>query len=105
MPTKQLDFVPDFEVIRYRFENGGGAVNVRPCGPVRVTLEYDGLEEADANLLDAHYASAKGKTNTFDYFDRRAGVTHPGCRYEDYQIVTHEKYWIRARRVVIVREA
>lgn len=104
VPTKQVDYHPDYEVIRYEMEDGGGAVNVRPCGPVRVVLGYEGLEESEAELLDDHYALAKGKTNTFDYFDRRAGVTYTGVRYEEFEIPQHEKYWIRRRTITLIRE-
>lgn len=105
LPVKQVDYPPDFEVIRYRMEDGGIKTNVRPCGPVLVELEYDGLSESEAAVLDDHWELAKGKTNTFPYFDRRAGITYTGVRYEGFEIIPHTKYWSLARKIVLVREA
>ena len=105
LPLKQVDYPPDFEVIRYQLEDGGLKTNVRPCGPVRVVLEYLGLSVAEAAVLDAHYALAKGKVNTFPYFDRRAGRTYTLVRYDKYEIIAHERYWSLGRRITLVREA
>ena len=105
LPLRQVDYPPDYEVIRYYLEDGGIRVNVRPCGPVRVVLEYDGLTEVQAAILDDHWELAKGKTNTFPYFDRRAGVTYTGVRYDKFEIITHQKYTILARKITLLREA
>lgn len=102
--NKQVNYATDFKVGKTLYEDGGCDVDIRPCGPQRIDLEYDGLTQTDAAILDAHFATAKGKTNTFSFFDQRNGLTYTGARYEKYEVDKHSKYWSLARRITLVFE-
>lgn len=102
--NKQIDYPVDYKPTLHRFDDGGADVNVVPCGPKRWDLEYDGLSTTDAATLDTHYQTAKGKTNTFSFFDARTGTTVSGVRYERYQVGKHLRYWSLTRRVTLVAE-
>ena len=101
--NRQVADMTDYEVITYKFDDGGADVNVVPCGPRKWMLDYDGLSEAEAALLDNHYDLAKGRANDFTFLDRE-GVSHIGVMYESYDRPKHTKYWAQARRIVLIAE-
>ena len=102
--AKQMLLPPEFSTTRYKFEDGGEDVNVRPCGPQRWVLVYEGLTEAEVAILDVHFNLAKNRVNDFSFYDKRVGVIYSGVRYASYQVSAHSKYTIQARRIELIRE-
>ena len=102
-PTNQGLEPPDFKTTRFYFEDGGEDVNVRPCGPQRWVFVFEGLTEAQAAVLDAHYNLAKGRTNSFSFYDRRTGFTYSGVEYAAFEVPAHQKQYIQTRNIQLVR--
>lgn len=71
-------------------------------------LEYDGLEDEDAKILDDFWDAHKLHV-TFTFIEPRdhpwtgiEGGTFTGVRFASYE-ADHLKVWIQSRRVVLVR--
>lgn len=90
-----------------RFEDGGIETNRSADVPMQeYHLEYNGLEDEDANILDEFW-DTHGLHVTFDFIEPRdhpwtgqEGNTVTGCRFISYER-DHDKVWIQSRRVVI----
>lgn len=101
--VKQMLLPPEFVTTIFKFEDGGEDVNVRPCGPQRWVLVYEGLTEAEAKILDDHFNLAKDGVNDFSFYYARAGASYSGVRYASYQVSPHVKYTILTRRIELIR--
>lgn len=68
----------------------------------RWQVEYDGLSQDEALVLDTHFRSTRGGIS-FNMTVPRTGEALTGVRYESYQRSAHQKVWSQARSVVLVR--
>lgn len=71
-------------------------------------LEYDGLEDEDANILDQFW-DAHRRVVPFTFIEPRdhpwtgvEGDTVTGCYFWSYE-KDHTKVWIQSRKIVIVK--
>lgn len=77
--------------------------NTIQTSPIRrFNIEYEGLSQADARILDAHFTSTRGGIG-FTVTLPRTGEVITNCRYESYKINPHTKVWSQSRSVVIVK--
>lgn len=91
------------------FEDGGRDFLERAAdAPQRWTLEYDGLEDEDANILDQFYETHR-RSRPFTFIEPRdhpstgaEGGTYTGCYFEEYER-DHSKVWIQSRKIVIAK--
>lgn len=102
--NRQVNVTPDYKVINYDFDSGARRSNVTPCGPMRFQLEYQGLTEAEAAIIDAHFDLAKGKTNDFSFYDERTGHVYTGVRYEAFGKGQHQRYFVQSRTITLFVE-
>jgi len=65
-------------------------------------VEWDGLSEANAQMLDAHYDSTGGGLS-FSIVYPHTGETITGCRYASYTRSPHTRYWSQSRSATIIR--
>lgn len=90
---KLLDHPPDYPSnTMHEFKDGGasyGAANTNAV--LRFEFEYDGLTSAQAAVLDAHVASAKGILTGFTFRHPRTDVLYSDVHYEN----------VNAERVVL----
>jgi hypothetical protein len=108
---KYLKHPKDWEAITVvsEFEDGGRDFLIRAAStPQRWTLEYDGLEDEDANILDQFWDD-HGLSIPFTFIEPRdhpwtgvEGFTFTGCYFEKYER-DHSKVWVQARTIVIVK--
>jgi hypothetical protein len=113
--VKYLKVRKDYKEITVfsKFEDGGvDTVEHADDAPQRWELEYNGLSDEDANILDQFY-DAHRLSQTFTFIEPRdhpwtfqEGSTFTGCQFESYEKdhadVNGVKY-IQQRKVVIVK--
>lgn len=100
-----------FQVSTTHFSDGGVETMLQAGGNGIKTwvLEYEGMTEVEAAVLDSHSYSAKlpegdgPSAYTFNFRDRDTGTLYSGVRYLRYERVPHTKKWSQARRVVLVK--
>lgn len=95
--------------VQSKFEDGG--VDVLETGadaPQRWTLEYDGLEDEDANILDQFWESHR-LSIPFTFIEPRdhpwtgiEGGTYTNVYFESYER-DHAKVWIQKRTITLVK--
>lgn len=87
------------------FEDGGIETNITsPCGRMEMDLTYDGLSQAEAQLLDDHFDEAKKDVNDFLFLDYHSGRLLAGCKYVSYRKPQHTKHWSGKRQITLVKE-
>lgn len=85
-----------------KLQNGGNGIK-------SWVLQYDGLNQTWAAILDAHALAAKladgdgPSGQTFNFRDPWTGTLYGGCRYLRYERPAHSRRWSQARQVVIVK--
>lgn len=75
---------------------------IQTAGVRRFVFEYAGLDVTQANQLDAHYESTRGRLG-FTLRHPRTGEILTGVRYEEYSRNPHQKLWSQTRSVKLVR--
>lgn len=77
--------------------------------PQRWTIEYDGLSEADVQILDDFWDVHRLST-TFTFIEPRdrpstgaEGLTVTGVNFEAYEDRDHDKVWIQRRIVRLIK--
>ena len=101
---KLLDLDPDWDQVTTEqiMDDGGADYNLEADNPILAwEIQYNGLQEAEVAILDAHRALAKGKTQSFTFVHPRTGVEYAGTRYAEYQ-PDHSKVWIQYRNVRLI---
>lgn len=72
-------------------------------------LDYQGMTEVEAAILDAHAYSAKlpegdgPSAFSFNFRDRDTATLYSGVRYLRYERVPHARKWVQSRRVTLVK--
>ena len=108
---KYFKHVPSYDEITIdsKYEDGGKDYNTSAdTPPQRWTLEYDGLTEAQAKVLDDHYASALGTVLGFSFTEPRnvpwttTGSTYTDVHYENYT-KNHTQVGIQSREIVLIK--
>lgn len=85
-----------------KLQNGGNGIK-------SWVLNYDGLNQTWAAILDAHALAAKlangdgPSANTFSFRDPWDATLYSGVRYLSYERPAHNKRWAQARQVVLVK--
>lgn len=90
-------------VTKYVMEDGSCEVNVQPCAVQKWQLDYDGLDETQAQTLIAHRDLAKGRVNDFSFFHARDGVNYSGAKYFEFERIKHQKWWSQPIRIVLIK--
>jgi len=92
------------------FEDGGKDILEHASNaPQYWELEYNGLEDEDANILDQFW-DAHRLSVSFTFIEPRdhpwtgtEGATYTGCYFAEPMSRNHDKVWIQSRKVVIVK--
>lgn len=92
------------------FEDGGrDFLEHASNAPQYWELEYNGLEDEDANILDEFYASHRLSVS-FIFIEPRdhpwtgnEGDTFTGCYFAQPMEKNHDKVWIQSRKIVIAK--
>lgn len=90
-------------VVRNEFDDGGASFfTLNTAAPESWELIWEGLTNAEADIIEAHYRNA-WTVYTFSWVDK-AGATQTGLRYLEYER-THEanRSWIQRVRVVLIK--
>lgn len=97
----QVDFTP--------YDDGGRdtALQNGGVGIKRWVLNYNGLTEAKAAILDAHMLTARLNAEGFsaygfNYRDRD-GTLYANVHYEKYDRPAHQKIWGQARNIQLAK--
>lgn len=95
----------DWHTRRQEFADGGAAYRTNLSTAIlRWVIEYEGLSEIDAAVLDDHYNTARGDAGfTFSLTDPRTATVHTGVRYQAMETGTHQKKWAQTRRVILIK--
>lgn len=91
------------------FEDGGVDYLERAAdAPLVWEIEYDGLEDEDANILDEFFEAHRFSVS-FTFIEPRdhpwtysEGNTYTDVYFEDYQR-DHSKVWIQSRKVRLIK--
>src|ERR1051325_1565526 len=99
----------EFQVNFTEYDDGGRDTVLQSGGSgiKRWVLNYDGLTETEAAVLDAHALSARLDENgfsaySFNYRDRD-GTLYSFVRYEKYERPAHQKKWAQARNIQLAK--
>lgn len=91
------------------YEDGGASFNSSAADvPQEWMLFYDGLTEAQAAVLDAHYNLNQMATG-FPFQEPRnepfttTGTTYTDVHYAEYERPEHNKYTVQSRRVKLIK--
>jgi hypothetical protein len=68
----------------------------------RFIFEWQGLDEAQAAVLDAHWESTRGGL-PFTLTRPRTGEVITGVRYERYERTPHRRVWSQTRTAILVK--
>lgn len=89
--------------IKQTFPDGAMTANTIQTAPIRrFIVEWDGLSQAEAAALDAHYESSKGGL-TFTLVRPDTGEVINGVRYEEYNRSGHQKIWAQPRSARLIK--
>jgi hypothetical protein len=99
----------DEVTVTSEFEDGGRDFLVRAASPPQYyELEYDGLSDGDANILDQFWDD-HGLAIPFTFIEPRdhpwtgsEGFTVTGCNFVSYER-DHSKVHIQSRKIVIAK--
>jgi hypothetical protein len=95
--------------VKAEFEDGGTDYLLRAAdAPLIWDLEYNGLEDEDANILDEFWENHRLEI-PFTFIEPRdhpwtgvEGNTYTGIHFESYER-DHEKVWIQSRKIRLVK--
>jgi hypothetical protein len=94
---------PDWGNFGHNFGDASSRHNTIQTSRIRRFLvEWDGLDQTQADLLDDHYDSTSGWLS-FTATHPRTGESLTGCRYERYTRSPHIRYWSQARQAILVK--
>lgn len=95
----------DWREYGQRFPDGKSAHNTILSSPIRRFIcRWDGLTQAEAATLDAHFHSTRGGLKFTVTHPRTAEVV-TGVRYRSYRRSAHRKIWSQAREAELVKYA
>jgi hypothetical protein len=105
VPLKILKMPEDVDqiLLTHTYEDGGiSTVLTADLAPQQWEITYDGLDEAEAAILDEHYRDAMAEAWPFTYIDRD-GTEWANTRYVKQGLgVDHSKTWVQARHVKLI---
>lgn len=94
---------PDWNEFNQVFADGNAeAATIQTAAVRRFRLEWDGLSEAEAAILDNHFDSTRGGLS-FTLARPDVVETINGVRYEKYERGQHRKVWSQSRAAVLVK--
>lgn len=97
------EMMPDWGEHGGAFPDGVTAWNTIQTSAVRRwQIDYDGLDQNEADLLDDHFYSTRGGIS-FSMTVPRTGEVLTGVRYESYKSNGHVKIWAQARSMILVK--
>lgn len=97
--ARLLKSAPEYTVIEKEFKDKGRNYGLLTANTVLTwTIDYENLTEAQAAILDAHYADAQGSFEGFNFTDPQTGTNYGDVHYVEY-VVDHSKRWIQSRRI------
>lgn len=92
---------PDWGEFGGAFPDGTERFNTIQTSRIRMfEIEYDGLEQVDAQVLDNHFYSTRGGIG-FTLVNPRTGETITNVRYESYKYPEHQKVWAQSRTIIL----
>lgn len=100
-----IDVPPEYPALTMKLFKDGGAVYSLPSTNVveRWDLNYDGLSEEDAAILDNHRIEAMDQFESFSFRHPRTGILYTNVHYETYENPGHQIITCQSRHVVLVR--
>lgn len=85
------------------FPDGTPNTTTIQTSPIRrFEVEWDGLSEAEAQAMDAHWDSTSGGLK-FTVTHPHTGETITNVRYEEYRRADHQKVWAQKRTAKLVK--
>jgi hypothetical protein len=103
VPVRFQEVTPNWETYTTKFADNTQRANTQLRQQIRMfEVEWDGLSEANAQMLDAHYDSTGGGLS-FSIVYPHTGETVTGCRYASYTRSPHTRYWSQTRTATIIR--
>lgn len=98
-----IEDAPEFRYFNQKFPDLHEDFNLNAGIIRRWRFEYQGLSEADAATLDAHYESAKSSAFGFGFTNPRTAEVLSSVRYDKYTVGDHEKKWAGNRSIVLIK--
>jgi hypothetical protein len=103
IPVRFQEVTPNWETYATQFADNTQRANTQLRQQIRMfEIEWDGLSQANAQMLDAHYDSTGGGLS-FSIVYPHTGETITGCRYASYTRSPHTRYWSQSRTATIIR--
>lgn len=100
----------DYQVSFTEYDDGGRDFKMQSGGSgiQRWYLFYDGLNEAEAAILDAHVETAKQGVDgmsafTFNLRDPDTALLYSGVRYQSFERPVHKLKAIQTRTILLVK--
>src|SRR5207249_1731335 len=94
---------PSYAVKTLLMEDGSYETNTHaPCGLREWTIEYGGISDEQAQILDDHFNAARN-AHEFLFYDAQAGRLYDHVQYKRFQVVKHKKSWQLGRQIELVR--
>lgn len=83
------------------FPDGNERFNTIQTARVRrFEIDYEGLDQAQAKVLDDHFYSTRGGIS-FTITHPRTGEIITGVRYESYKYPEHRRVWAQQRSILL----
>lgn len=93
-----IEYQPDI----YKNDDGGVDVNVQPCGVRAWQIDYFALTAAEVTTIRNHFNDARGKVETFNFYNRQDATLYPDVQYKSLRIGKHKRTHVNAVSVVLV---
>ena len=101
--TRFQEIKPEWGEFGHNFPDKVPDYNTIQTAKIRYfEIDYAGLDQAQAKILDDHYKSTRGGVS-FSATLPRSGEVITGLRYEEYKVIPHTKIWNQSRSVRFVK--
>jgi hypothetical protein len=102
--SRLIDQPIQFQQITHEYEDGRVDVNLQVCGVRSWRIEYEGISEAEVDILVQHFREVKGRVGRFPFYHRRDDVVYEDCYYTAFDIPARVKKWSNNVSITIERQ-
>jgi len=103
IPVRFQETITDWKTYSQQFGDNRNVSNTQLTGPIRVfEVQWDGLSESQAAMLDNHYQSTSGGIS-FTVIHPHTDEVLTGCRYAAYSRSSHTRYWSQSRQATLIK--
>lgn len=102
--SRLVDQPVQFQQITHEYEGGRVDVNLQVCGVRSWRIEYEGISEAEVDILVQHFREVKGRVGRFPFYHRRDDVVYEDCYYTAFDIPARIKKWANNVSITIERQ-